>query len=68
MYFLTCLSIDLNIGTIEFRNIITQVGYRKYPISFNILASVGLWGTPGRYRIRFSLLFNGKCAQLKVIF
>ncbi len=59
-YFLTCLAIQADVGTIEFRGVVSSIASPHYPLSINIPVAVGLWGTPGDYELKFSLVRDGE--------
>jgi hypothetical protein len=60
-YFVTCLAVQMDVGTIEFQNVLTSVATVQYPVSFKILGAIGLWGTPGDHELTFSLVRDGSC-------
>jgi len=59
-YLLTCVAIQANVGTIEFRGAVSGIASPHYPLSVDVLAAVGLWGTPGDYKLQFSLVRDGE--------
>jgi len=54
-YFLTCTGVKIAPGTIEFFNPLTNVASHKLPFSLDLIAVVGLWGSPGDHKLRFVL-------------
>ncbi len=58
-YFVTCLGARVDVGTLEFNGVLSQIGSLDYPVSVNILAAVGLWGSIGHHEIEFSLIRDG---------
>ena len=59
-YFLTCLNVRHDIGMIEFTGVMTTFASYGYPISVQLLAAVGLWGSPGDHQIEFKLVREGE--------
>lgn len=63
-YFLTCLEVQSDIGTIEFRGVMSGLASPHYPLAINVLAAVGLWGSAGDHEIEFSLVFDGNRSKV----
>lgn len=59
-YFLACASARVDVGDIEFDGVLTSIASRKFPISMDILAVVGLWGSPGKHKIRLKFVKDNK--------
>lgn len=59
-YFFTCLNVRKGTGTIEFAGLATAFASYGYPISVQLLAAVGLWGSPGDQQIEFKLIREGE--------
>lgn len=54
--FLTCLEIQRDIGTIEFRGSMTNLASLRYPISESVLVYLDLWGSGGDHEVIFKLM------------
>lgn len=54
-HFITCLRVNRTVGMIKFEGVMSQVGSYHYPRDIVIVASVGLWGSNGKYNIKFRL-------------
>lgn len=64
-YFLTCLAIQKEVGTIEFRGVVSNMASPRYPFLVKVLAAVGLWGSLGDHEIEFSLIRDGDRQQVR---
>lgn len=58
-YFLTCLQVESDVGSIEFRGVFSALGSAVYPLTFNIPVAFGLWGSPGNHGVRLSVYKEG---------
>lgn len=59
-YFLTCLAIRAEVGTIEFRGVMSAMAAPRYPLSLNVVAAIGLWGSTGDHEVAISLMRDGE--------
>lgn len=55
-YLLTCVEVDRNPGSIEFRGITSAVGAAKFPASVPVLVAVAFWGSPGENKVTITLV------------
>jgi hypothetical protein len=55
-YFLTSLAVHREIGTLEFKGMISACAATHYPMKLPITAAVGLWGSAGSHTLEFRLI------------
>lgn len=58
-YFFTCMKVNRDVLILEFEGVMSQIGALKYPLSAQILVSLGFWGPSGDYELEFLLDING---------
>jgi len=57
-HFIICNLVNIGIGYTEFTDVISQIGFYKYPIKIQTLVAVRFWGSVGKYKISLRLKKN----------
>ncbi len=59
-YLLTCVEVDRNPESIEFRGSASAVGTAEFPASVPMLTAVAFWGSPGEHKVTINLLHGNE--------
>jgi hypothetical protein len=53
------MKVNRDVLILEFEGVMSQIGALNYPLSAQILVSLGFWGPSGDYELEFLLDING---------
>ncbi len=63
-HFITCREVTVDIGTIEFRQVLSAFGALEFPVEVPLKAALAFWGPAGKHSLRYVLTSAGGEAEI----